>query len=99
MGAYTQFMNKQQLIVALQTHGLRLLEQEVGAAGRKGGAGPSDHKAITVDGTTVMVPIYNSSAAQSPYTVEVDQTTQQMLLQLDRGSASAPKGTSSTRAI
>ncbi|MEP0855541.1 MSMEG_0568 family radical SAM protein [Trichocoleus sp. DQ-U1] len=77
-------MNKQQLIVELQTHGLKLVEQEIGAAGRKGGAGPSDHKAVTVDGTTVMVPIYNSPAAQSPYTIGIDKTTNQMLLQLDR---------------
>jgi radical SAM protein (TIGR04043 family) len=77
-------MNKQQLIVELQTHGLKLVEQEIGAAGRKGGAGPSDHKAVTVDGTTVMVPIYNSPAAQSPYSVGIDKTTNQMLLQLDR---------------
>ena len=77
-------MNKQQLIVELQTHGLKLVEQEIGAAGRKGGAGPSDHKAVTVDGTTVMVPIYNSPAAQSPYTVGIDKTTNQMLLQLER---------------
>ncbi len=86
-------MNKQQLIVELQTHGLKLVEHEIGAAGRKGGAGPSDHKAVTVDGTTVMVPIYNNPAAQSPYTVGVDKKNNQMLLQLDReaiGSASAP---------
>jgi len=67
-------MNKPQLIVELQTHGLKLVEQEIGAAGRKGGAGPSDHKAVTVDGTTVMVPSYNSPAAQSPYSVGIDFT-------------------------
>ncbi|NEQ25940.1 MAG: MSMEG_0568 family radical SAM protein [Microcoleus sp. SIO2G3] len=67
-------MNKQQLIVELQTHGLKL-EQETGAAGRKGGAGPSDHKAVTIDGTTVMVPIYNSPAARSPYSIETAAET------------------------
>ncbi|MDB9513113.1 MSMEG_0568 family radical SAM protein [Kamptonema animale CS-326] len=77
-------MNKQQLIVELQTHGLKLVNHEMGAAGRKGGAGPSDHKAITVDGTTVMVPIYNNPAAQSPYNVAIDKTTNQMILQLNR---------------
>lgn len=64
-------MNKQQLITELQTCGLKLIDHELGAAGRKGGAGPSDHKAVTVEGTTVMVPIFNSPAAQSPYTVSV----------------------------
>jgi radical SAM protein (TIGR04043 family) len=62
-------MNKQQLITELQSCGLRLVE-EVGAAGRRGGAGPSDHKAVTIDGTTVMVPIYTGAASQSPYTVQ-----------------------------
>jgi len=76
-------MNKQQLIVELQTHGLKLVEHQIGAAGRKGGAGPSDHKAVTVEGTTVMVPIYNSPAAQSPYSVGIDKATNQMVVQLE----------------
>ena len=62
-------MNKQRLITELQTHGLKMVDPAVGATGRKGGAGPSDHKAVTVDGTTVMVPIYTGTASQSPYTV------------------------------
>lgn len=60
-------MNKQQLITDLQSHGLKLIDSEIGAAGRQGGAGPSDHKAMTIDGTTIMVPIYNTPAAASPY--------------------------------
>lgn len=72
-------MKKQQLITELQSYGLKLIDHELGAAGRKGGAGPSDHKAVTVDGTTVMVPIYNSPAAQSPYTVKVGSSVEQML--------------------
>lgn len=63
-------MNKQQLIVELQSAGLKLTNAEIGAAGRIGGAGPSDHKAVTVGDTTVMVPIFNSPAAHSPYTVK-----------------------------
>ncbi|GFE68335.1 MSMEG_0568 family radical SAM protein [Chroococcus sp. FPU101] len=67
-------MDKQQLITELQSYGLKLLDPEQQTSGRKGGAGPSDHKAVTIDGTTVMVPIYNQPAAQSPYTVSADQT-------------------------
>ena len=63
-------MNKQQLIVELQSAGLKLTSVEIGAGGRMGGAGPSDHKAVTVDDTTVMIPIFNSPAANSPYTVK-----------------------------
>ncbi len=66
-------MNKQQLITELQSYGLKLIDPEIGVTGRQGGAGPSDHKAITLDGTTFMVPIYNSPAAQSPYTVDIDR--------------------------
>lgn len=74
-------MNKQQLITELQSHGLKLIDHNLGVAGRKGGAGPSDHKAVTVDGTTVMVPIFNNAAAQSPYTARIDQVG--MVLELE----------------
>jgi radical SAM protein (TIGR04043 family) len=55
------------LITDLQSLGLRLADPEVGAAARRGGAGPSDHKAITLGGQTVMVPIYTGSARTSPF--------------------------------
>lgn len=60
-------MNKQQLIVELQSKGLQLPQEPLGASGRHGGAGPSDHKAIVVDDTTVMVPVYTGGASASPY--------------------------------
>lgn len=82
-------MNKQQLITALQSEGLRLAGTETGVNGRKGGAGPSDHKAVTVDGTTVMVPIYTGTATRSPYTATFDSTTDEATLHLD-GEAIAP---------
>lgn len=62
-------MNQQQVITELQSHGIRLAAEPAGASGRKGGAGPSDHKAITVGQTTVMVPVYTDGAAQSDYTL------------------------------
>ncbi|MBD2461259.1 MSMEG_0568 family radical SAM protein [Oscillatoria sp. FACHB-1407] len=80
-------MDKQRIITELQSHGLRLVE-EVGASGRRGGAGPSDHKAVTVDGTTVMVPIFTDTAAQSPYTATLS-TTEQVMLEC-AGEAIAP---------
>jgi radical SAM protein (TIGR04043 family) len=58
---------KQFLISELQTHGLRLGDAAAGAPGRVGGAGPTDHKAVTVMGTTVMVPVHTRGSAQSPY--------------------------------
>jgi radical SAM protein (TIGR04043 family) len=55
------------LITELQSYGLRLDDVNAGAPSRRGGAGPSDHKAVTVDGKTVMVPVHTSGAAESPF--------------------------------
>ena len=48
---------------------MRLADGRQGAPGRRGGAGPSDHKAVTINGRTVMVPIHTAAAAASPYSV------------------------------
>jgi radical SAM protein (TIGR04043 family) len=76
-------MNKLQLITELQSQGLKLIETATEVSGRQGGAGPSDHKAITIDGTTIMVPIYTNTAAKSPYSATIETTTNQATLQLD----------------
>ncbi|MGZ9709708.1 MSMEG_0568 family radical SAM protein [Glaciimonas sp. GNP009] len=57
----------QQLITELQSLGLRLNDPNAGAASRRGGAGPSDHKAVVVDGHTVMIPVHTASAWSSPF--------------------------------
>ena len=51
----------------LQSFGLRLVDPSAGAASRRGGAGPSDHKAVTVDGHTIMVPVHTATAWSSPF--------------------------------
>jgi radical SAM protein (TIGR04043 family) len=51
----------------MQSLGLRLADPAAGAPSRRGGAGPSDHKAVTIDGKTVMVPVHTSAAHESPY--------------------------------
>jgi len=56
-----------ELRTELQSAGLRLVDPNAGAASRRGGAGPSDHKAVTVDGVTIMVPVHTSSAWNSPF--------------------------------
>jgi radical SAM protein (TIGR04043 family) len=58
---------KQFLLSELQAHGLRLLDAHAGVASRRGGAGPTDHKAVTVLGTTIMVPVHTRGAAKSTY--------------------------------
>lgn len=55
------------LIADLQSLGLRLEDSEVGVTGRRGGAGPSDHKAVNLAGRTVMIPIATASACESPF--------------------------------
>lgn len=82
-------MNKQELITALQSKGLRLAEQPTGTTGRKGGAGPSDHRAVTIADTTVMVPIYTEAAARSPYSASLDTGPEQITL-YQEGEAIAP---------
>lgn len=57
----------EQLLTELQSRGLRLEDEQAGAASRRGGAGPSDHKAVTVDGRTIMVPVNSSAAQASPF--------------------------------
>ncbi|MEL6438094.1 MAG: MSMEG_0568 family radical SAM protein [Cyanobacteria bacterium J06621_8] len=79
---------KQKLITQLQSQGLKLIERNPGAASRKGGAGPSDHKAVTIDGTTVMIPIHNNVAAKSPYNAVGAVREQPLLQKNDRPIAS-----------
>jgi radical SAM protein (TIGR04043 family) len=74
-------MNQHQVITELQTKGLKLVSDRVGVSGRQGGAGPSDHKALTIGDTTIMVPVYTDGASQSPYTLYQDQATGETHLQ------------------
>ena len=62
-------MDKRRLITQLQSQGLKLIDRNPGAASRKGGAGPSDHKAVIFDGTTVTIPVHTNTATESNYTV------------------------------
>ena len=65
-------MDKRKLITDLQSQGLKLIDHvdhELGSVSRKGGAGPTDHKAVIIDGTTVTIPVHTNSAAKSNYTL------------------------------
>ena len=63
-------MSDADLINELQTKGMRLVDPRAGHESRRGGAGPSDHKAITVGARTVMIPVHTAPAFESPYLVE-----------------------------
>ncbi len=43
------------------------LTDDAARGGRRGGAGPSDHRAVTVAGQTIMVPIHTANARHSPF--------------------------------
>ena len=62
-------MPTEQLVNELQSFGARLEDPYAGVASRQGGAGPSDHKAMTIDGMTVMVPVHTAPSFKSPYLV------------------------------
>src|SRR5688572_4945468 len=56
-----------ELLAQLQAFGLRWLDPQGAGLSRKGGAGPSDHKAVRIAGQVLMVPILNDAAARSPF--------------------------------
>jgi radical SAM protein (TIGR04043 family) len=72
-----------QLINELQSCGVRLVDPKAGHESRRGGAGPSDHKALTVDGMTVMVPVHTAPAFASPYVVDKPDAAGQSTISRD----------------
>jgi radical SAM protein (TIGR04043 family) len=63
-------MLTERLINELQSFGVRLNDPKTTGLSRRGGAGPSDHMPLTIDGSTVMVPVHNAPAFASPYVVD-----------------------------
>ena len=71
-------MSAVELLSELQCNGLKW-EGDVGLA-RKGGAGPSDHKALSLNGQTMMIPVLNLASQDSPYTAQHDQTSDNVIV-------------------
>src|ERR1700678_904335 len=67
-------MPTERLINELQSFGVRLVDPKAGGDSRRGGAGPSDHMPMTIDGATVMIPVHNAPAFESPYIVDKRDT-------------------------
>lgn len=63
-------LSQSELINDLQSHGMRLADPRAGHQSRRGGAGPSDHKAVTIGDKTVMVPVHTAPSFESPYMIE-----------------------------
>ena len=66
------------LLAELQCHGVRW--QGADGLSRKGGAGPSDHKALTLGEHTAMVPMLNRASLGSPYSAIADASGGQALI-------------------
>lgn len=82
-----------QLMTELQSFGLRLADpasEHGGVASRRGGAGPSDHKAVTGDGHTIMVPVHTHGAWASPFVAEAPDALGRSTLVRHDGRASIP---------
>jgi radical SAM protein (TIGR04043 family) len=60
-----------ELLSELQAFGMRWIDPEGPGLSRTGGAGPSDHKAITLFNHTLMVPIFTHASRSSPYAASV----------------------------
>jgi len=56
-----------QLIREVQSRGLRLADPDAGAPSRRRFSGAIDHKAVTVDDGTVMVPAHTGGASQPSF--------------------------------
>lgn len=83
-------MSAIELLTELQCHGLKW-EGDIGLS-RKGGAGPSDHKALSLAGETMMIPVLNLAAQTSPYSAR-EQDNQIIVFKDDQEivTLSAPK--------
>lgn len=57
-------------ITELQTRGIQLAQPADLPLTRKGGAGPSDHQAVVINGQTLMIPVHTHSAQRSPFTLD-----------------------------
>ena len=66
------------IITELQVNGISSTPKK-GNRGRKGGAGPSDHRALTIEGKTVMVPVYNHVSKNSNYQLSEEPDGQLIL--------------------
>ncbi len=76
-----------QLLTELQTKGLRLSSLHQEHVSRRGGAGPSDHQAVTIGDTTIMVPIYTQTAWASPFVLSSESNPDKQKEPETKGSA------------
>lgn len=55
----------------IQAQGVRWVEPETMGLKRQGGAGPTDHKALSFSSQTSMIPVFNEQVDDSPYSARI----------------------------
>ena len=72
-----------ELLAELQSLGVRWADRSGPGLARRGGAGPSDHKAMSLGNQTIMVPIFTHAAGRSPYSARLDDDGTRGVLERD----------------
>lgn len=68
--AAVSYDEQRTLITELQSQGLKLQSDAAASHTRRGGAGPSDHVAVTVGDGTFMIPVHTEPATRSQFTAK-----------------------------
>ncbi|AKH68939.1 radical SAM protein, MSMEG_0568 family [Spongiibacter sp. IMCC21906] len=66
-----------QQLTRLQSHGIHWQHEDLGLV-RRGGAGPTDHKALDFHGQTAMIPVFNRPASGAHFSAKLDSSSQQV---------------------
>ena len=69
-----------QQLTQIQTQGIRWIEPGSLGLTRTGGAGPTDHKALSFDSQTSMIPVFNEQIQRSPFSAKPDASNEQVLI-------------------
>lgn len=72
-------ISKQQL-TQLQSQGLHWVEPENIGLNRRGGAGPTDHKALNFGNQTSMIPVFNEPVNESPFSARLSSSGDKVFL-------------------
>lgn len=81
-----------QQLTRMQAEGIRWVDKKTLGLSRVGGAGPTDHKALTFESQTSMIPVYNEPVENSPFKAVTNSSGLVDLFEHDQliGQASAP---------
>ena len=85
-------MLSKEKMTALQSQGLRWVDSEQIGLNRRGGAGPTDHKALNFDSQTSMIPVFNEQIDHSPFSAQATSKNSAILFEKNKiiGEISLP---------